>query len=121
MTTYTITNDRYSNQADKVTFGQLVEMCQENDFDTNLTERGGKIYDSKGEVVAEKEILSADQITEIVEEWVSNNPERLSYAYDNAALFLDWKREAAKRVASNEENAVEVLEVYAAEAEAAHA
>lgn len=54
MKTYIITNDRYSNQPDEVTFEQLVEMCQENDFDTNLTERGGKVYDSRGEVVAEE-------------------------------------------------------------------
>lgn len=53
MQTYIITNDRYSNQPDEVTFDQLVEMCQDNGFDSDLTERGGKIYDSRHEVVAE--------------------------------------------------------------------
>lgn len=50
---YVITNDRYSNQPDEVTFGQLVEMCFGNGFDADLTERNGKVYDSRGEVVAE--------------------------------------------------------------------
>lgn len=54
MKTYTITNDRYSNQPDEVTFEQLVEMCQELGWDVDLYERGDKVYDRKnGEVVAE--------------------------------------------------------------------
>ena len=54
MTTYIITNDRYSNQPDEVTFTQLMEMCKEMGFSSNLIERHNKIYDSKGEVVATK-------------------------------------------------------------------
>lgn len=56
MPTYTIINDRYSNQSDEVTFEQLVEMCRENGWEgTELRERGGKVYDERNEVVAEQQ------------------------------------------------------------------
>ncbi|MBO0947228.1 hypothetical protein [Fibrella forsythiae] len=66
MTTYTITNDRYSNTPDEVTFDQLIELCQDAEFDTNLIERGGKVYDSKGEVVAEKVAMFDDSETQAI-------------------------------------------------------
>ena len=53
MTTYTITNDRYSNQADEVTFQELIAMCQENGWAADLRVRGNKVVNEAGEVVAE--------------------------------------------------------------------
>lgn len=53
MKTYTITNDKYSNQPDEVTFEELEQMCAEMEWDVQLTERDGKIWDNYGEIVAE--------------------------------------------------------------------
>lgn len=51
-TTYTITNDHYSNNADRVTLAQLRAMCDEMGWDVTLTVRGNAIIDQKGETVA---------------------------------------------------------------------
>jgi hypothetical protein len=49
---YVITNERYSQQPNEVTLPELYQLCFDNDFDTDFTERGTEIVNSKGEVVA---------------------------------------------------------------------
>lgn len=60
MKTYIITNDRYSNQPDEVTFDQLIELCNEAGFATNFYAKGDNVTDERGEVVAvEKSVYEA--------------------------------------------------------------
>ncbi|MBX0290942.1 hypothetical protein K3G63_10860 [Hymenobacter sp. HSC-4F20] len=65
--------------------------------------------------------MTNDEITDAVNEWVANNPERLSYCYDNTTAFITWKREAFSRVERSDEPVNEVLEAWATEAEATNA
>lgn len=51
-TIYTITNDRYSNNADRVTFAQLVEMCNDMGWNCELRIVGDRIVDERNETVA---------------------------------------------------------------------
>ena len=66
---------------------------------------------------------NADQLEDFVNEWVANNPDRLAYAYDNAAAFIGWKREAARRIADRDtrtQSGLDAVEAWADEAEAAN-
>ena len=51
-TTYTITNDRYSNNADRVTFQQLKDMCADMGWNCKLRIAGNRIVDERNETVA---------------------------------------------------------------------
>jgi hypothetical protein len=70
-----------------------------------------------GEYVMTTELTTA-QITDIVAEWESNNPERLGCLYGDTTAHLSWKHQAAERVAANpSKNAEDVLSAYAFEVE----
>lgn len=59
MKTYTITNERYSNEPVEATVADLKQLAQENGWDAEFTEtfRNGKdvIVDDRNEIVGEAE------------------------------------------------------------------
>ena len=109
MTTYTITNDRYSNQPDQVNFDQLVEMCNELSWSVDLYERGGKVYDRKnGEVVAEQvSSFDADEQQDQPQEATTMNGSQIinfnqkvaNYVNDNATYIKESYTEGEETIA----------------------
>lgn len=51
-TVFVITNDKYSQQPDEVTFSQLVKICKDNGWHSGLMICGDNIYDNDSNIVA---------------------------------------------------------------------
>jgi len=87
-------------------------------------ERFANNEDNAGEGYEVEEWENADDAidtTDTVEEWLTNNPERLNYASDNTTAVIEWKREAVARLVKSQDARNEVLNDWATEAENAHA